>query len=209
MERSCGILMHISSLPNRFGIGSLGKEAFAYVDFLALAGQRYWQLLPMGPTGYGDSPYQLFSSWAGNPYFIDLDLLMEEGLLSEEEVEPHLCMEQGAVDYGRLHAQRFALLRQAFLRGKERDKAEQASFAQINGDWLEDYALFVALRQQHADRIQGDGKTGSDRRPGHAQQTIRHSQGDEGDVGHNDQANFWVMLNLFPDFQGIFSCQSA
>ncbi|MEA5060396.1 MAG: 4-alpha-glucanotransferase, partial [Candidatus Pelethousia sp.] len=75
MERSCGILMHISSLPNRFGIGSLGKEAFAYVDFLALAGHRYWQLLPIGPTRYGDSPYQLFYSWAGNPYFIDLYLL--------------------------------------------------------------------------------------------------------------------------------------
>ena len=83
MERSSGVLMHISSLPNRFGIGSLGKEAYAYVDFLARAGQRYWQLLPMGPTGYGDSPYQLFSASAGNPYFIDLDLLLAAGLLTD------------------------------------------------------------------------------------------------------------------------------
>lgn len=146
MERSCGILMHISSLPNRFGIGSLGREAYGYVDFLVQAGQRYWQLLPMGPTGYGDSPYQLFSSWAGNPYFIDLDLLVQEGLLTQEEVEPHQYEDPNRVDYGRLHAQRFGLLGRAFWRGRGRDEAEQAAFSRANEEWLGDYALFMALK---------------------------------------------------------------
>lgn len=146
MERSSGILMHISSLPGPYGIGSLGKEARAYVDFLARAGQKYWQVLPMGPTGYGDSPYQLFSSWAGNPYFIDIGLLIEEGLLTEAEAAPHLFPEQERVDYGRLHATRFNLLRRAFHKGRERDEAAQAAFAAENGEWLGDYALFMALK---------------------------------------------------------------
>ena len=85
MERSSGILMHISSLPSPYGIGTLGREAYAFVDFLAEAGQRYWQLLPLGPTGVFDSPYQSFSTNAGNPYFIDLDLLRDEGLLEEND----------------------------------------------------------------------------------------------------------------------------
>ena len=145
MERSSGVLMHISSLPNRFGIGSLGREAYAYVDFLARAGQRYWQLLPMGPTGYGDSPYQLFSASAGNPYFIDLDLLLAAGLLTEEEARPHLTG-PGPVDYGRLYAQRFGLFRLAFARGRGRDLEAQAAFAREHAGWLEDYALFMALK---------------------------------------------------------------
>lgn len=120
MERSSGILMHISSLPNRFGIGSIGQCAYDFVDFLAEAKQRYWQILPLGPTGYGDSPYQLFSASAGNPYFIDLDLLVADGLLLEEEVAAHLTA-PGPVDYGRLYQQRFPLLRKAFARGRERD----------------------------------------------------------------------------------------
>lgn len=147
MERSSGILMHISSLPNRFGIGALGREAYVYVDFLVRAGQRYWQLLPMGPTGYGDSPYQLFSSFAGNPYFIDIGLLIEEGLLTEDEARPHFCPAYaGGVDYGSLHARRFGLLRLAFERGRYREEAAQAAFAKENAAWLADYALFMALK---------------------------------------------------------------
>ena len=85
MKRSCGILMHISSLPSKYGIGTLGKEAFKFVDFLKASGQGYWQVLPVTPTGYSDSPYQSASTFAGNPYLIDLNLLIEEGLLTEEE----------------------------------------------------------------------------------------------------------------------------
>ena len=146
MERSSGILMHISSLPNCFGIGSLGREAYEYVDFLARARQRYWQLLPLGPTGYGDSPYQLFSSWAGNPYFIDIGLLVEEGLLTKEETEPHICATKDRVDYGRIYETRFGLLKLAFLRGRERNWAAQESFARENADWLWDYAIFMAIK---------------------------------------------------------------
>ena len=84
--RSSGVLLHISSLPSPYGIGTLGREAYAFVDFLHRAGQRYWQILPVGPTGYGDSPYQSFSSFAGNPYFIDPDTLRREKLLTREEI---------------------------------------------------------------------------------------------------------------------------
>ena len=87
LNRSSGILMPMSSLPSEYGIGTMGKCAYEFVDFLKAAGQKYWQLLPMGPTSYGDSPYASFSSFAGNPYFIDLELLLEEGLLENEDVE--------------------------------------------------------------------------------------------------------------------------
>lgn len=86
MNRCSGILMHISSLPSKYGIGTLGREAYKFADFLKEAGQKYWQMLPMGPTSYGDSPYQSFSTFAGNPYFIDLDLLAEDGLLDAAEL---------------------------------------------------------------------------------------------------------------------------
>ena len=87
MERSSGILMHISSLPSKYGIGTLGKEAYRFADQLKAAGQKYWQLLPLGPTSYGDSPYASFSSYAGNPYYIDLDLLVKDKLLKKCELE--------------------------------------------------------------------------------------------------------------------------
>ncbi len=86
MKRSCGILMHITSLPSPYGVGSMGEPAYKFVDFLRKAGQQYWQLLPCGPTGYGDSPYQSYSTFAGNPYFIDLDLLVKDGILTAAEV---------------------------------------------------------------------------------------------------------------------------
>ena len=103
IERSAGILLPLSALPSPHGIGTMGKAAYDFADFLAAAGQKYWQLLPLGPTGCGDSPYQSFSSFAGNPYFIDLDLLVEDGLLTREEADGR---DWGAdprrVDYGRL-----------------------------------------------------------------------------------------------------------
>ena len=99
--RGAGILLHISSLPSRYGIGTFGKEAYRFVDFLNEAGQRYWQILPLGPTSYGDSPYQSFSSYAGNPYFIDLDLLCEDGLLKRSELKD-LVYEKARVDYGKI-----------------------------------------------------------------------------------------------------------
>ena len=145
--RASGILMHISSLPSPYGIGTFGKEAYAFADFLAAAGQKYWQILPLGPTGYGDSPYQTVSAFAGNPYFIDLDLLAADGLLEKEEI---LACDWGAdpehADYGALYAHRGALLKKAFERGRERDRKAVDDFRRENAGWLESYALFTALK---------------------------------------------------------------
>lgn len=148
MERSCGILMPIFSLPSSYGIGSLGKEAYSFVDFLKKSGRRYWQLLPLGPTSYGDSPYQSFSSAAGNPYFIDLDMLCEDGLLSHAEIEAvDWGRNEGRVDYEKLYLNRFRILERAKQRGYGRDKAHIAAFVEANRAWLLDYALFMALKR--------------------------------------------------------------
>ena len=109
--RACGILMPVFSLPGPFGIGTLGKEAFAFVDFLAGAKQTYWQILPIGPTGYGDSPYQSFSAFAGNPYFIDYRLLVEQGFLTQAELPAPQPV--GAIDYGALYRERPLVLKKA------------------------------------------------------------------------------------------------
>ncbi len=150
MERSAGILLPIFSLPSPWGIGTLGREAFRFVDFLAAAGQRWWQMLPVGPTGYGDSPYQSFSSFAGNPYFIDLDLLAEEGLLTGEEIEAEAWGDDpAAVDYGRMYVSRHRLLHKAAKRGAARDVRAVELFSAEN-PWVEDYALFMALKYHYA-----------------------------------------------------------
>lgn len=149
MKRSSGILMHISSLPSPYGIGSLGRDAYAFVDRLVRARQRYWQVLPLGPTSYGDSPYQSFSAFAGNPYFIDLDALAGDGLLDAETLaEIDWGDDPGSVSYERIYAERFGVLREAFTRARYRDElqAELAAFLRDNADWLEDYALFMALK---------------------------------------------------------------
>ena len=146
MERSSGILLHISSLPSRYGIGTLGREAYRFADALKAARQKYWQVLPLGPTSFGDSPYQSFSTFAGNPYFIDLELLAEDGLLSREELE-HADWgdDPRCVDYGRIYAARFPVLRRAFERGYSRDRQWVEEFSQKNR-WVRDYALFMALK---------------------------------------------------------------
>ena len=148
MKRSCGILLGVSSLPSPYGIGTLGKAAYDFADFLHAAGQHYWQMLPLGPTSYGDSPYQSFSTFAGNPYFIDLDLLIEDGLLRKNEVT---CCQWGSepryVDYGKIYESRFKVLALAKQRGWERDAAAVAAFREENGRWLEDYALYMACKR--------------------------------------------------------------
>jgi len=147
MERSSGILLHISSLPSRYGIGTMGKEAYRFADQLKAAGQKYWQLLPLGPTSYGDSPYQSFSTFAGNPYFIDLELLEEEGLLLKEETEGvDWGNDPRCVDYGKIYASRFTVLRKAFARGYDAVKEQVERFTRDN-HWVNDYALFMALKE--------------------------------------------------------------
>lgn len=146
MERKSGILMHISSLPSPWGIGTFGRAAYAFADFLKAAGQRYWQLLPLGPTSFGDSPYQSFSTFAGNPYFIDLDLLAEDGLLVPEDYQDlDWGSDPGRVDYGKLYASRYQVLRKSFARGYPRDRVQVEQFRRENL-WLDNYALFMALK---------------------------------------------------------------
>ena len=143
MNRAAGILMHITSLPTRFGVGTLGKEAYAFVDFLKAAGQTYWQMLPVNPTGYADSPYQSASTYAGNPYLIDLDTLIGEGLLREEECDLDWGDDPTRVDYGKLWENRYTVLRKAFARF---DRNEMTEFVQSNAWWLDTYALFCAVK---------------------------------------------------------------
>ena len=147
IARGSGILMHISSLPSPYGIGTFGKEAYYFVDFLKKAGQKYWQILPLGPTGYGDSPYQSFSSFAGNPYFIDFDLLSEEGLLEEEEyknISFGSCVDR--VDYEKIFKNKIPILRIAFERGKVKYQSNIKKFQEENKIWIEDYALYMAVK---------------------------------------------------------------
>ncbi len=146
--RESGILMHISSLPSPYGIGTLGKAAYEFVDFLKAAHQHYWQVLPVNPTSYGDSPYQSPSAFAGNPYFIDLDLLCEEGLLERREIENYFFGENPAcVDYGRIFENRYPVLRTAFARFEP--DGEYQAFVEKNSDWLSDYALYMAVKEHN------------------------------------------------------------
>lgn len=146
MERSSGILMPMSSLPSKYGIGTMGKCAYEFVDFLKAAGQRYWQLLPLGPTSYGDSPYSSFSTFAGNPYYIDLDMLIADGLLRRADLKGISWGEdETRVDYGRIYDQRFKVLRRAFERGREACAADVAEFRAGN-PWVENYALYMAVK---------------------------------------------------------------
>lgn len=149
--RASGILLPIFSLPSPYGIGTLGKEAHRFVDFLSAAGQKYWQILPLGPTSYGDSPYQSFSTFAGNPYFIDLELLVRDGLLTREECAAcDFGSDPGRVDYKALFDGRFGLLRKAYGRGFLRERERITRFEQENAHWLPDYALFMALKYRFA-----------------------------------------------------------
>ena len=146
-KRSAGILLPISSLPSPYGVGTLGKEAYRFVDFLVKANQTYWQVLPIGPTSYGDSPYQSFSSFAGNPYFIDLDMLIEEGLLEKKDVKGLKPEDERYIDFGRLYETRFPILHKAYLNGIGKKRAEFEQFRSINSGWLDDYALFMAVKK--------------------------------------------------------------
>ena len=142
--RASGILMPVFSLPGPFGIGTLGKEAFAFVDFLADAKQTYWQILPIGPTGYGDSPYQSFSAFAGNPYFIDYRLLADVGLLTADEVPA--ARPVGPIDYGALYNERPVILKKAADRLLAAPSPSYEAFCEAQSFWLEDYALFMAVK---------------------------------------------------------------
>ena len=148
--RASGILLPVSSLPSKYGIGCFSKSAFEWIDFLQESGQTFWQILPLGPTSYGDSPYQSFSTFAGNPYFISLEELIEEGLLTRAECESaQLGTNPSYVDYEKQYENRNPLLHKAYENSKKREDADFLKFEEEQKAWLPDYALFMALKEAH------------------------------------------------------------
>ena len=146
--RECGILLPISALPSKYGIGCFSREAYEFVDQLKKAGQGCWQILPLGPTGYGDSPYQSFSSYAGNPYFIDLETLANEGLITEKDCNSlDYGQAEDRVDYGMLYTARAVILRKAFNNFK--GGADYKAFIEENALWLDDYCLYMAIKMEN------------------------------------------------------------
>ena len=151
-KRASGILLHPTSLPGPYGIGDLGPAAYTWLDWLAGCGCKLWQVLPLGPTGYGDSPYQCFSAFAGNPYLISPQLLLEQGLLEREDLADMPAWDEQKVDFGRLYQWKPALLAKAFRRFSAKPGAVQVEFEAFctdNAAWLEDYALFRAIKETH------------------------------------------------------------
>ena len=159
-KRACGVLMPIFSLPSKYGIGAFSKEAYDFVDFLAKSGQSYWQILPLGPTSYGDSPYQSFSTYAGNPYFIDLEKLISMKFLDKEEVDKVNCgSNEIEINYARLFKTRYEVLYKAYVNSGLSDnstkkpdedfKKEFDEYVKDNAEWLPDYALYMALKKRY------------------------------------------------------------
>ncbi len=147
LERGAGILMPVSALPGPYGIGTLGKSAYEFVDFAVESGYRYWQVLPVGPTSFGDSPYQSFSAFAGNPYFIDLEYLMEEGLLLKEEADAlDFGSDETDIDYAAVFHNRFQALRMAFSRSGHKRNKEYKDFLGANAFWIDDYSFYMAVK---------------------------------------------------------------
>ena len=145
-KRSSGILMHISSLPSKYGIGNFGIEAYKFIDFLKKSKQSYWQVLPLGITSYGDSPYQSVSSFAGNPYFIDLDEFVKLEFITQEELDQY---NPTTVDYGNLFETRYEVLRTIYKKNKSKIEKDLKEFYIQNNDWLRDFSLFMALKDHH------------------------------------------------------------
>lgn len=185
--RKCGVLMPVSSLEGPYGIGGFGKKAYQFVDFLAEAGQQIWQLLPLSPTGYGDSPYQSCSAFAGNPYFIDLDTLCGQGLLQAGEYEgEEWAQTDTAVDYGAIYFYRFPVLRKAYARFAAYPPDDYYTFCFENESWLDDYALYMAAKTENGMTSWHQWPLAIRRREPHALKTLR--------TEHADELGFWKFL---------------
>lgn len=183
LKRSSGILLPIFSLPSKYGIGTLGKEAYKFIDFLRSAGQSCWQVLPLGPTSYGDSPYSPFSVFAGNPYFIDLEILLEEGFLEEGDLDQADFGGDDYIDYKKLFDRRCMILRKAYLkRGRFLD---MEAFVEEN-PWTEDYALFMALKCQNNYQAWYKWEEKLLKRDGHTLKRVKNELSDE--------MHFWIFL---------------
>ena len=191
MKREAGILLPIFSLPSRYGMGCFSKEAYRFVDFLAEAGQSYWQILPLSPTGFGDSPYQSFSAYALSPYLISPETLVEDGLLRSEECDA-AGLESGdgrRVDYAAQYEKRFPLLRLAYGRARRENMDGFSEFEARCGDWLEDYACFMAIKQSFSQRPLSQWP---------AQLRLRSPQAlSEACRGLGEEIGFWKFLQYY------------
>ena len=202
--RSSGVLMHISSLPSPYGIGTMGKEARKFVDFLDKSGQKYWQILPICPTSYGDSPYQSFSTYAGNPYFIDLKTLVKEGLLTKKECKEVRCKEQKKIDYEKIYQNRFKILKKAYRRFQKNDKYEK--FLEENAFWLEDYCMYMAIKDAHGGKSWIEWEDLLKKREKTALEKVKEELEDEIGFYQFQQYEFdrqWKKLHTYAKEQGI------
>ncbi len=206
MKRSTGVLMSISSLPSPYGIGCFDKAAYDFADFLCAAGQSFWQILPLGATGYGDSPYQSFSTFAGNPYFIDLDALVGEGLLTRAACEGAALNDSPQrVEYSKQYADRLPLLREAYRNSKHKDNPAYRAFCESN-PWLEDYALFMAVKDAHGGAPLTEWEGAIRRREPEAMDAYRRRLSDDVDFYRFLQYVFdaqWKSLKAYVNRKGI------
>ena len=203
--RNSGVLMHITSLPGKYGVGTMGKNAYKFVDFLKKAGQSYWQILPLTPTGYGDSPYQSYSTFAGNHYLIDLDLLVQEGLLQEQEISGiHWYDSEQKVNYGLLYNNRLAVLRLAYNRFEGGEAFD--TFCRENSSWLSDFALYLALKDKTGGKAWFQWEEGLKRRDPDAMWQARQEMKDSIRFYSFVQYLFhrqWVALRAYAHENGI------
>lgn len=189
-KRSSGVLLHISSLPGDFGIGDLGKGAYAFLDFLEASKQKNWQILPIGITGYGDSPYQSFSAFAGNPYFIDLNELIDAGYLDKKSVKKaDLGKSKHTIDYEKLYLNKMPLLRDAYNKAKFVLIKELELFMDQERSWLEDFALYMAIKAENNNNSWLEWTAGYENRETPAVEKFK--------VTHKDEIYFWVFTQYF------------
>lgn len=205
IKRSAGVLLAVSSLPSKYGIGCFDRNAYKFVDMLRDAGQTYWQILPLCPTGYGDSPYQSFSTFAGNPYFISLEELIKRGLLTEKECDIYTEDDPESVDYYKLYKTRFELLRKAYGRF-DADSAEDFRVFREENEWLDDYALFMALKDKFGGR--SFSKWDDDIRLRKPEAMRRYSEELKEDVGFYRFLQYlfqsqWTALKAYANRNGI------
>lgn len=193
MEKGAGVLLPISSLPSRYGIGTFGKEAYRFVKFIEKAGLKYWQMLPLNPTSYGDSPYQSFSAFALNPYFIDLELLMKDGYLTKSDVQPLHHQYSREVNYGEIYEKRFTILKKAYENSYKDYEEQIGKFRRTNRRWVEDYALFMVIKDMHkgSSWIEWDDDYKL-RKPA----VIKNLR-----IEKTEQLNFWIWMQYIADRQ--------
>lgn len=205
MKRASGVLLPVFSLPSKYGIGCFSKEAYKFIDLLKEAGQSYWQLLPLGPTGYGDSPYQSFSTYAGNPYFIDLKTLIKEGLLTKKECKEYdFGEDDGYVDYEKIYRSRFKALKKAY--GRFQKNGDYEKFVKDNAYWLDDYSLYMAVKDSQGGAAWTEWDAPLKNREEHALEEARERLADEIGFYKFQQYEFdrqWKKLHAYANKQGV------